>query len=97
MDDDAVAGFGIVTMVAEAVAEVGDDPAAVAEYLHAGTFDIPGYAFELTWTEWGELAAAAPLFSVVGEGPAPDGVNEAGDWYPQTLIRPEPLTPYEPT
>ena len=97
MDDDAVAGFGIVTMVAEAVAEVGDDPAAVAEYLHAGAFDIPGYAFELAWTEWGELAAAAPLFSVVGEGPAPEGVNEAGDWYPQTLIRPEPLAPYEPT
>lgn len=97
MDDDAVAGYGIVTMVAEAVAEVGDDPAAVAEYLHGGTFDIPGYAFELSWTEWGELASAAPLFSVVGEGPAPEGVNEAGDWYPVTLIRPEPLTPYEPS
>ena len=96
MEDDAVAGFGIVTMIAEAVEEVGDDPAAVAEYLHANTFDLPGYPFEMGWTDWGELATAQPLFAVVGEGPAPEGVNEAGDWYPETLIRPDPLEPYEP-
>jgi branched-chain amino acid transport system substrate-binding protein len=97
MEDDAVAGYGIVTMVAEAVGEVGDDPAAIAEYLHAQTFDgLPGYAFDVSWTEWGELAAAQPLFSVLGEGPAPEGVNEAGDWYPETLILPDPLEPYEP-
>jgi hypothetical protein len=97
MEDDAVAGYGIVTMVADAVAEVGDDPVAVAEYLHAQTYDdLPGYAFDMSWTEWGELAAAQPLFSVLGEGPAPEGVNEAGDWYPETLILPEPLEPYEP-
>jgi branched-chain amino acid transport system substrate-binding protein len=96
MEDDAVAGYGIVTMVAEAVEEVGDDPLAIAEYLHANTFDLPGYAFEMGWTEWGELATAQPLFSVVGEGPAPEGVNEAGDWYPETLLLPDPLEPYEP-
>jgi branched-chain amino acid transport system substrate-binding protein len=97
MEDDAVAGYGIVTMVADAVAEVGDDPVAVAEYLHGQTYDdLPGYAFDVSWTEWGELAAAQPLFSVLGEGPAPEGVNEAGDWYPETLILPDPLEPYEP-
>jgi len=96
MDDDAVAGYGIVTMVAEAVGEVGDDPVAIAEYLHANTFDLPGYPFEMGWTEWGEMATAQPLFAVIGEGPAPEGVNEAGDWYPEVLIRPEPLEPYEP-
>ncbi len=96
MDDDAVAGYGIVTMVAEAVDEVGDDPTAIAEYLHANTFDLPGYPFEMGWTEWGELATAQPLFAVIGEGPAPEGVNEAGTWYPETLIRPDPLEPYEP-
>ncbi len=48
------------------------------------------------WTEWGELAKAQPLFSVIGDGPAPAGVNEAGDWYPETLIRPDPLEPFEP-
>jgi branched-chain amino acid transport system substrate-binding protein len=96
MEDDAVAGYGIVTMVAEAVEEVGDDPVAIAEYLHANTFDLPAYPFEMGWTEWGELATAQPVFSVMSEGPAPEGVNEAGDWYPETLIVPEPLEPYEP-
>ena len=96
MEDDAVAGYGIVQMVAQAVEEAGEEPAAIAEYLHTQTFDLPGYAFEVSWTEWGELAAAQPLFSVIGEGPAPEGVNEAGDWYPETLILPEPLEPYAP-
>lgn len=96
MDDDAVAGYGIVTMVAQAVEEVGDDPAAIAEYLHGETFDLPGYPFEMGWTEWGELASAQPLFTVIGEGPAPEGVNEDGDWYPETLLLPDPLEPYEP-
>jgi branched-chain amino acid transport system substrate-binding protein len=97
MDDDAVAGYGIVTMVAQAVEEVGDDPVAIAEYLHEQTFDLPGYSFEMGWTEWGELANAQPLFTVIGEGPAPEGVNEGGDWYPETLILPDPLEPYEPS
>ena len=97
MDDDAVAGYGIVTMVAQAVEEVGDDPVAVAEYLHEQTFDdLPGYAFDMSWTEWGELATAQPIFTVIGEGPAPEGVNEGGDWYPETLSQSEPLEPFEP-
>jgi branched-chain amino acid transport system substrate-binding protein len=96
MEDDAVAGYGIVQMIAQAVGEVGDDPVDIAEYLHGETFDLPGYPFEVGWTEWGELANAQPLFTVIGEGPAPEGVNEAGDWYPETLILPDPLEPYEP-
>ena len=96
MEDDAVAGYGIVQMVAQAVGEVGDDPVAIAEYMHGETFDLPGYPFEVSWTDWGELAAAQPIFTVIGEGPAPEGVNEAGDWYPETLILPEPLEPYAP-
>lgn len=96
MEDDAVAGYGIVQMIAQAVGEVGDDPVEIAEWLHGETFDLPGYPFEMGWTEWGELATAQPLFTVIGEGPAPEGVNEAGDWYPETLILPDPLEPYEP-
>lgn len=96
MDDDAVAGYGIVTMLADAAGAVGDDPAAIAEYLHGQTYDLPGYSFQMGWTEWGELATAQPLFSIMGAGPAPDGVNEAGDWYPETLLLPDPLEPYVP-
>lgn len=96
MEDDAVAGYGIVTMLAEAAAAVGDDPVAISEYLHGTSFDLPGYPFTMSWTEWGELAEAQPLFTILGAGPAPEGVNEAGDWYPEVLLLPEPLEPYVP-
>ena len=96
MSDDAVAGYAIVHMVAEAVGEVGDDPVAIAEYLHANEFDMPGYAHPLSWTEWGELAEAQPIFTIITEGPAPEGLNEAGDWWFELLTQSDPLTPYEP-
>jgi ABC-type branched-subunit amino acid transport system substrate-binding protein len=85
-----------VTMVAKAVEAVGDDPAKIAEYLHDQTFDLPGYSFKMGWTPWGELATAQPMFSIASAGPAPAGVNEAGTWYPQKLLLPDPLEPYSP-
>lgn len=96
MDDDAVAGYGIVTMVAEAVAEVGDDPAAVSEYLHANEFELPGYSFTMAWTEWGELAQAQPVISIIRGQEPPEGVNPGADWYPETLIVSDPLEPHVP-
>ncbi len=96
MSDDAVAGYGIVTMVADAVANVGDDPAAIAEYLHGQTYELPGYAHPMRWTEWGELAESAPIFTVINAGPAPEGLIEAGEWWFDLLSRSEPLAPYEP-
>ncbi len=96
MSDDAVAGYGIVTMVAEAVGAVGDDPTAIAEYMHANSFDLPGYAFTMRWTEWGEMAEARPMFTIVTEGPAPEGVNDAGDWWFDLLVQADALEPYVP-
>jgi branched-chain amino acid transport system substrate-binding protein len=96
MDDDAVAGYGIVKMVAQAVGAVGGDPKKIATYLHGQTFDLPGYSFKMGWTAWGELATAQPLFSIASAGPAPAGVNDAGTWYPEKLLLPEPLAPYSP-
>jgi branched-chain amino acid transport system substrate-binding protein len=96
MSDDAVAGHGIVTMVAEAVGEVGDDPVAIAEYLHQSSFELEGYAHTVSWTEWGELAEAQPIFFGITEGPAPEGLNEAGDWWIEVLTHSEPLEPYVP-
>ncbi|MCZ7532334.1 MAG: ABC transporter substrate-binding protein [Acidimicrobiia bacterium] len=96
MEDDAVAGFGIVHAVAEAVGAVGDDPAAVAQYLHDNSFDIPGYSFPLSWTAWGEIAAAQPTFTVMREMTPPEGVNPGANWYPELLIKSEPLEPYVP-
>ena len=96
MSDDAVAAYGIVQMVADAVANVGDDPVAIAEYLHGQTYDLEGYAHPTSWTEWGELAESPPVFTVISEGPAPDGLSEAGDWWFEKLSQSEPLEPYEP-
>jgi branched-chain amino acid transport system substrate-binding protein len=96
-EDDALAGYGIVTVVAEAIRAAGDDPAAVAKHLHENTFDIPGYSFEMRWTEWGELANARIAFDLLGRGPAPEGVNKAGAWYPERLLVSEPLEPYQPS
>jgi branched-chain amino acid transport system substrate-binding protein len=95
-EDDALAGYGIVKMVAQAIREGSDDPAAIAKYLHENTFDIPGYSFKMGWTEWGELANAQIEFDLLSRGPAPDGVNKAGSWYPQKLLISEPLPPYRP-
>lgn len=96
MEDDAVAGYGVVTMLADAVRNVGDDPVAIAEYLHGQTYDLPGMASPVSWTEWGELATSQLLLVKVGEGPAPEGVNEAGDWWPEKLFLSDPLEPFVP-
>jgi hypothetical protein len=96
MSDDAVAGFGIVTMVADAVANVGDDPAAISEYLHGQSYELEGYAHTMSWTAWGELAEAQPIFTLINAGPAPEGLNEAGDWWFDLLSQSEPLEPFQP-
>ena len=96
MSDDAVAGYAIVQIVARAAKAVGADREAIAEYVHANQFEMPGYAHPLSWTEWGELASSAPIFFRISEGPAPEGLNEAGDWWLELLTHSAPLTPYEP-
>jgi branched-chain amino acid transport system substrate-binding protein len=96
MSDDAVAGYAIVQIVAEAVGEVGDDRVAIADYIRTHEFNPPGYAHPLSWTEWGELASSAPIFFRISAGPAPEGLNEAGDWWLELLTRSATLTPYDP-
>jgi hypothetical protein len=86
-----------VKVIAEAVGKVGADPKKVSAYVHTHTFNIPGYAFPLRWTAWGELAAPTPFLTVLTKGPAPDAsLNKAGDWWPRNLSKSKPLTPYRP-
>jgi branched-chain amino acid transport system substrate-binding protein len=97
MEDDAVAGYGHVLMVAEAIEHTGVvDPAEVAAYLHANSFDLPGYAWRLSWTDWGELDRARPLLVVFRRQQPPEGVNPGAEWFPQVLFRSEPLEPHQP-
>ena len=57
-EDDALAGYAYVKIVARAIRNVGTDRKRIAAYVHANTFNIPGYAFPLRWTAWGELRGA---------------------------------------
>jgi branched-chain amino acid transport system substrate-binding protein len=96
-EDDALAGYAYVKIVAAAISKVGVNPQRIAAYVHANTFTIPGYAFPLRWTAWGELRGARVQFAVLTRGPTPErGLNTGGNWWPKVLFKSQPLTPYRP-
>jgi branched-chain amino acid transport system substrate-binding protein len=96
-EDDALAGYAYVKIVAEAIGKVGVSKQAIAAYVHAHTFDIPGYAFRLRWTAWGELVGPRIRFAILTKGPPPEsGLNTGGTWWPKVLSVSQPLTPYRP-
>jgi branched-chain amino acid transport system substrate-binding protein len=96
-EDDALAGYAYVKIVAEAISKVGVNRQRIAAYVHAHTFNIPGYAFPLKWTPWGELDRPQVQFAVLTKGPTPEkGLNVGGDWWPRVLFKSQPLTPYRP-
>jgi branched-chain amino acid transport system substrate-binding protein len=97
MEDDALSGYAYVKIVAEAIRNVGDNPERIATYVRTHTFNIPGYAFPLRWTEWGELRGAQVQFALLTRGPTPErGLNTGGTWWPRVLFKSQPLTPYRP-
>jgi branched-chain amino acid transport system substrate-binding protein len=97
-EDDALAGYAYVKIVAEAISKVGLNRERIAAHVHANTFTIPGYAFPLRWTAWGELAAPRIQFAILTKGPPPErGLNTAGSWWPRVLSQSQPLTPYRPS
>jgi branched-chain amino acid transport system substrate-binding protein len=97
MEDDAVAAYGIIQMLAEAIEETGGtDPTAISEYIHQTTFELPGYPSEQSFTEWGELANSTPVVSIIREEEPPEGVNPGASWYPEVLLTADPLEPYQP-
>jgi branched-chain amino acid transport system substrate-binding protein len=96
-EDDALAGYAIVNVVADAIRQVGADPVKIASYLHAHTFNIPGFSYPLKWTSWGELAEARLAITLLTTGPAPAGLNTGGTWYLKQLYLTKPLTPYTPS
>lgn len=96
MEADAVAGHAIVGVVAAAVAAGADDAAALADHVREREFTPAGYSHPLSWTAWGELAAARPTLSIIRAQAPPPGVNEGGDWYPEVVGTSPPLEPHRP-
>jgi branched-chain amino acid transport system substrate-binding protein len=97
MEDDALAGYAYVKIVAEAIRNVGANSQRIATYIRTHTFRIPGYAFPLRWTQWGELRGPTPQFAILTRGPTPErGLNTRGTWWPRVLFKSQPLTAYRP-
>jgi branched-chain amino acid transport system substrate-binding protein len=97
-EDDALAGYAYVKIVAEAISKVGVNSQRIAAYVHANTFNIPAYAWPLRWTQWGEMVGARPQFAVLTRGAPPEpGLNTASTtFWPRVLFKSQPLTPYRP-
>jgi branched-chain amino acid transport system substrate-binding protein len=97
-EDDALAGYAYVKIVAEAIRNVGTSSEAIARYVHGHTFNIPGYAWPLRWTAWGEMIGARPQLAILTKGAPPDqGLNTAQTtFWPRVIFRSPPLTPYRP-
>ena len=98
MEDDALAGYAYVKIVAQAIQNVGTSPQAIAAYVHRTTFNIPGYAWPLRWTQWGEMIGARPQFAILTRGAPPEaGLNTASSpFWPRVVFKSPPLPPYRP-
>ena len=98
MEDDAVAGYAYVKIVAEAISKVGVNGQRIAAYVHANTFNIPGYAWPLKWTQWGEMIGSRPQYAILTKSAPPEaGLNTASTtFWPRVLFKSPALTPYRP-
>jgi branched-chain amino acid transport system substrate-binding protein len=98
MEDDAVAGYAYVKIVAEAISKVGPNSQRIATYVHAHTFNIPGYAWPLKWTPWGEMIGSRPQYAILTRGAPPEpGLNTASTtFWPRVLFKSPALTAYRP-
>jgi branched-chain amino acid transport system substrate-binding protein len=98
MEDDAVAGYAYVKIVAQAIQNVGPNRQRIAAYVHANTFNIPGYAWPLRWTAWGEMIGARPQYAILTRGAPPErGLNTASTtFWPRVIFKSPPLPVYRP-
>jgi branched-chain amino acid transport system substrate-binding protein len=99
MEDDALAGYAYVKIVAEAISKVGPNRQRIAAYVHANTFNIPGYAWPLRWTAWGEMIGARPQYAILTKAAPPEaGLNTASTtFWPRVIFKSPPLPAYRPT
>ncbi len=95
-DHNSFSGYTIVKAVADAVKKTGStDRQGVAKAIHEGSFVQPGYAYPLSYTEWGELKQATPIVYTIEQGD-PGPINPGATWRPKVVSKSPVLTPYVP-
>jgi len=95
-DNNAFSGYVMVKMVADAIQKTKSaDPKVVADAIRKGSFDQPGYAWPLAYTEWGEMKGAKPILYTYEKG-NPGQINPGATWRPKVIFRSPPLQPYVP-
>lgn len=96
-DYNAFAGYVIVKMVADAMAKTGsDDPVVIANTISEDGFVQPGYAYPLSYTEWGELKEFAPILHTFKPGDPPGRIFPGSGWHIEIVFRSPPVPPYVP-
>lgn len=96
LDNNALSGYAIVKMVAAAIGTgKSADPKAVATAIRTGRFLIDGYAWPLSYTEWGEMKETAPILYTYEKGAA-GKMNPAATWRPKVVFRSKTTQPYVP-
>jgi branched-chain amino acid transport system substrate-binding protein len=96
LDNNALSGYAIVKIVAASIASgKAADPKALATAIRTGRFLIDGYAWPLSYTEWGEMKEAAPILYSYEKG-APGKMNPGATWRPKVVFRSTTAQPYVP-
>jgi branched-chain amino acid transport system substrate-binding protein len=96
LDNNAFSGYVMVKMVAAAIASTkSTDPKVVADAIRKGSYDQPGYAWPLAYTEWGEMKGAKPILYTYEKG-NPGKVNVGATWVPKIIFRTPAVEPYVP-
>ena len=82
-------------IVAETVASSGSsEPKALAQAIRSGRFQVDGYAWPLSYTEWGEMKEARR--SSTYEKGAAGKMNPTATWRPKVVFRSQTTQPYVP-
>lgn len=96
-DYNAFAGYVIVKMVADAMEKTGSDsPVVIAKKIREGRFVQPGYAYPLSYTEWGEMKEFAPIIYTFKPGDPPGRILPGSGWHREIVFRSPPVKPYVP-
>lgn len=92
----AFSGYVTVKLVADAIKRTKSlNPKDIADAIRKGRFIQPGYAFPLSYTEWGELKEVSYVLFTIEEGD-PGRINPGAGWRPKVVFRTPQLKPYVP-